>query len=234
LTGKKVKKQEHEKLSAANIEHVISLMEAKQPITKKAACEILNISYNTTRLAKIIDEYKENKAYEAARREKNRGKPAEPHEIQTIIELYLIGDPISDISKRLYRPTSFVSTIIERIGVPTRPTGDDKHFKALLPEQCVAKSFKIGDIVWSAKYHATAKIMAVLDDDYFNAHKGMVRVDYPAISGANCYKIHIRERLEDVPARFANVGVGGFFASALAYDLGSLEHLKEYVNLEKL
>lgn len=235
MTGKKVKAKDHEKLTPANIAHVISLMEAKQPITKKAACEILNISYNTTRLAKIIEEYKDNKAYEAQRREKNRGKPAEQHEIQSIVELYLLGDTVSEIAKRLYRPTAFVNNIIERIGVPTRPTGDDRYRKAILPEQCLAESFELGQIVWSAKYHATAKIMAIFDADYFAKNPGLVPVDYPKVNGAQCYKIHVSEKIEDTPARFAAVKAGGFFASALAYDLGSLEHLKQLgINLEKL
>jgi hypothetical protein len=232
---KGIKTKDHEKLTHTNIEHVIKLLEDKQPITKKAACEILNISYNTTRLGKIIDEYKENKAYEASRREKNRGKPAESHEINTVIELYLLGEPVSDISKRLYRSPQFVSAIIERIGVPIRPTGDDWHRKAQLPEQCLSDTFTIGQIIWSAKYHASAKILAVYDEAYYRTHPGMSPIDYEAVNGCPCYKIHVKERLEDVPGKFSNVQSGGFFASQLAYDLGSLEHLKQYgVELEKL
>ena len=232
---KTITAKDHEKLSHANIEHVIKLLEDKQPITKKAACEILNISYNTTRLTKIIDEYRENKAYEASRREKNRGKPAEPHELNTVIELYLMGEPISDISKRLFRSAQFVSAIIERIGVPLRPTGDDRYRKTQLPEQCIRDSFEVGEIVWSAKYHAPAKIMAVLNPKFYAAHPGVVPVNYRELNGCDCYKIHVRERMEDLPTRFSNVSNGGFFASALAYDLGSLEHLKLLgINLEKL
>ena len=49
-----VKKRSHEKLTDSNIQHVIGLLNAKSPITKKEACSILNISYNTTRLGTII------------------------------------------------------------------------------------------------------------------------------------------------------------------------------------
>jgi len=55
----RVKAKEHENLSEANIKKVIELLEAEKPITKKEACEVLNISYNTTRLSKIIEEFKE-------------------------------------------------------------------------------------------------------------------------------------------------------------------------------
>ena len=51
-----VKKQDHERLDDATIGRVVSLLGAEKPITKKAACETLNISYNTARLKKIIDE----------------------------------------------------------------------------------------------------------------------------------------------------------------------------------
>ena len=64
---KGVKKKEHEKLDDATIERVIGLLEGEKPITKKEACEALNIRYNTTRLKNIIEEYQEK----AARRKKN-------------------------------------------------------------------------------------------------------------------------------------------------------------------
>ena len=56
-----VKKKDGEKLDDANIERVIGLLNQEKPITKKAACEALNISYNSTRLTRIIDEYHERK-----------------------------------------------------------------------------------------------------------------------------------------------------------------------------
>ena len=40
-----MQEEEHEKLEDSNIEHVITLLNAVPPITKKEACEILNISY---------------------------------------------------------------------------------------------------------------------------------------------------------------------------------------------
>ena len=47
------KKKSYENLTDSNIKNVISLLEAEKPITKKEACDILNISYNTTRLNKL-------------------------------------------------------------------------------------------------------------------------------------------------------------------------------------
>lgn len=233
---KKVKKKEHENLSSGNIEKVISLLAAEKPITKKTACEILNISYNTTRLSKIIEEYKTEKAYTEERRAKNRGKPAADHEIQTIIEQYLSGENVSEISKRLYRSSLFVQSIIERVGVPTRPVGDDKHREDILPEQCVAEEFAVGDIVWSAKYHRPAKIIHELTLDYCKDKPGLMSRDYLAEDGARMYLVYIMERVEnEVMSVFARVEQGGRFSYAFAYKLGRLEHLKKYgINLERL
>ena len=55
-----VRRKEGEDFSKATIKRVISLLESAKPITKKDACAILNITYNTTRLNKIIQEYKSN------------------------------------------------------------------------------------------------------------------------------------------------------------------------------
>ena len=51
-----IKTRKHENLTETNIQHVMELLNADSPITKKEACSILNISYNTTRLNKIIED----------------------------------------------------------------------------------------------------------------------------------------------------------------------------------
>ena len=199
-----------------------------KPITKKDACAILNIAYNTKRLANIIDEFKDRKAYEASRREKNRGKPAEPHEIQTVVEQYLASENVTDIAKRLFRPTAFVHNIIERVGVPTRPTGDDRFIKAMLPDACMADSFALKEVAWSAKYHRPCIIEAEITPEYAEDKPGLEVVDYEA-EGAKMYRIYVLEPIdEEVLPQFASVSKGGRYAYAYAYDLGKLEHLKAY------
>ena len=51
-----VRKRAGENLSPANIRRVIHSLN-EEGITKKVACEMLNISYNTTRLNRIIEEF---------------------------------------------------------------------------------------------------------------------------------------------------------------------------------
>ena len=72
----RVKKRAYENLSAANIQKVIELLRQEKPITKKEACEVLSISYNTTRLNKIIAEFEERQEYVAKRKATNKGKRA--------------------------------------------------------------------------------------------------------------------------------------------------------------
>ena len=85
---KRVKKKSHEKLTDTNVQHVVELLKGDDPITKKEACSILNISYNTTRLTNIIDEYLERLDYKNKRKAQNKGKPARRDEIIRVIEEY--------------------------------------------------------------------------------------------------------------------------------------------------
>ena len=62
-----IKKKAHEKLDDTTIKRVMVELESKNPITKKEACGMLNISYNTTRLAKIIKNYEKNKIFSKKR-----------------------------------------------------------------------------------------------------------------------------------------------------------------------
>ena len=217
MTIKKgVKKKEHENLTSANVEKVINLLEAAKPITKKEACEILNISYNTTRLGKIIEEYRESKTLQEQRRSANRGKPASPYEMQVCIENFLEGDPIADTASRLFRSPSFIKRIIEDIGVPEKSVSYWEP--SMIPDKCVSETFKIGQIVWSARYGGM-----VIIRDYYPAHSEFNKQDY------DCYHIYVIEVIEEASPYFPQLTeYGGKYATSTWFDLGSLEHLKEF------
>ena len=174
-------------------------------------------------MQKIIDEYIERKEYTAKRKSANRGKRATESEIKQIIEDYLDGDPISDIAARLYRSPSFVNGIVQRVGIPTRPSGDERYKPAILPDECIAEEFKIGEIAWSAKYHSPCEIRQELDDSYTERY------------GEKCYRIYISEKIDEISPYFPQVERGGFNAYAPAYELGKLEHLTDYgVNVSNI
>ena len=235
----RVKKKSHEKLTSQNIQHVISLLNPTssqtKAITKREACSILNISYNTTRLDKIIQDFHEQKEYRSRRVSQNRGRPARPDEVQDIVKEYLSGENVSNIAKGLYRSPAFVKSLLEKIGVPQRPTKvEGRKQEYYLPEQCVADNFDEGEIVWSATHHAPAVIDKRLSKEHQDSKTGLQTVDYINKYGCDCYSIYVRQKpstedMWDMP------DVGGFYAFALAYDLGKLKHLEEYgVDLAKL
>lgn len=205
---KRIKKKEGENLTDSNVKRVIGLLNASPAITKKEACNILNISYNTTRLNNIIEQYETVQFHRKKLIAKKRGKPASPEEIANIAESFLAGTSLSDISKEVYRSVAFVKNVINKVGVPARPQGEDRLEVQFLPEECVSESFDIGEVAWSAKYHTSCEVLAKLD-----------KFTYEGKYGA-CYRVWIREPTE-TPQSF-----GGFNAYVPAYDLGSLKHIE--------
>lgn len=196
---KRVKTKTGEDLSDANIAKVISLLENKdKKITKKEACELLHITYNTTRLDTIITNYKDKQQSRKELRAKRRGKPPTDDEISCIIRDYLEGDPISKISEKLYRGTFFVKNVIKSQSLPERVPGAT-FWKdiPLIPEKARAESFSDNEVVYSARYHS----LAIIKGKFVDKKKQEV------------YRIFVLG--ED----------NQFMAYQPAYDLASLKHL---------
>ena len=229
---RRIKKKESENLSDTNIRKVIDLLSGSSPITKKEACGILNIAYNTTRLQRILDEFEETQAYREKRKSQNKGKAATADEVADAITRFLSGDPISDIASGLYRSSGFIKAIIERVGVPQKQEGKFDY----LPEECVAEDFAHGEIVWSAKYHGPAIIKQELSIDYQAELPGCKDVNYEKKYSSKAYNIWVIEKIDDdYSDRWTTATGGGFTATQLAYDLGKLTHLEKYgVDLSRI
>lgn len=159
-TSIKIGKAE-ENLSEANMEKVIALLEAEKPITKKLACELLCISYNTTRLGTLIETYKRKVEHRNARRAEKRGTAATQEEIQYTISEYMSGTPVSSIADSMYRGPSFVNSIITKYEVPVKPKSQDYFKPELIPEAAVRTEFAISEKVYSARYDSLARIEAL-------------------------------------------------------------------------
>ncbi len=236
---KTVKKKDYENLSNQNIEKVISLLNpssSEKPITKKEACDILNIAYNTTRLNKIIEDYEERKAYVKKRKKDLRGRPASAAEIAEACESYLTGDTISDISKSLFRSPSFVRNILERVGVPQRPNSKEERLDPhYYPDECLSEEYKEGETAWSATYHSAVEVKQRLTPEYIAKKPGLANTDYESKYGCPVYAIYVKQKIDSDDTYFSNVTQGGFSAYAPAYELCKLEHLREYgVRIERL
>jgi len=161
----RVKVKDSEKLTPSNIRQVINLLESDKPITKKEACSILRISYNTTRLGNIITSYKERLATEKRLRQKNFGKPASQQETVGAIERYLNGEPLYKIAETMFRSSAFIKGIMNRHSVPVRTTSHSYFHPELLPDEVVTQDFEPGELVWSAQYNHTARVSVRHDDD---------------------------------------------------------------------
>ncbi len=163
-------KNEDERLDDAHMGRVIEFLEPKNGTkggTKKEACQILGIAYNTTRLATLIEKYKEKLAYNAKRRGELRGKPATSEETNYIIQSYLEGETIDGISKSTFRGSSFIKAILERYAVPIRASSQDYFRPELIPEGAVRNRFAIGEVVYSARYDSIARIDRESEDSRY-------------------------------------------------------------------
>jgi hypothetical protein len=160
--AKKRSELEQELMTEANILRVISLLDPKQegakPITKKDACQILGMAYNTTRLATILEEFKAKRDRDTQRRAALRGKPATLEETKYIIQEYLEGATVDAISKSTYRGTTFIRGILDQYAVPIRVPGHTYFTPELIPDGAVRSRFAVGEVVYSARYDSTARI----------------------------------------------------------------------------
>jgi len=198
---KSVKVKDTEDLSDSNIEKVIALLSAEKPCTKKDACAILNIAYNTSRLQTIIDNFLEKKARTAKLRAEKSHTPATEGEIQYSILEYLNGSPVSTIAESLYRSASFVDKILERCAVPRRAMGWSYTTPQLIPEEASRDTFELGEKVWSARYESLATIKAEMPSQ---SHPSKV------------YRIYLEDEAWQQSAYQP------------AEELGSLQHLTKY------
>jgi hypothetical protein len=194
---------ENDLMTDANISKVIRLLEPAEegvkPITKKDACQILGMAYNTTRLATIIEDFRNKQARNAERRAALRGKPATKDDLVYIIGEYLNGETVDAISKSIYRSPSFIKKVLEDNSVPVRVPGSTYFDPQLIPEGAVRTRFTVGEIVYSARYDSIARI----DTETSTEKYGYI------------YRVWL---LSDRWLQAANQE---------AYELASLEHLRE-------
>jgi len=155
-----IRKQDHEKLDDATVGRVVAQLEQDSPITKKAACEILNINYSTTRLAKIIEEYRENIEYVEKRKKQMRGQPFGDLELKDIVVSYLSGESIASIARRLFRSLHIVKAKLKALDLPERAKTTDYTNPQMMPDEMVSEKFERGEYVWSTKYNCVAEVIS--------------------------------------------------------------------------
>jgi hypothetical protein len=216
-----IKTRKHENLTETNIQHVIELLKDEKPITKKEACSILNISYNTTRLNKIIEDHQETVAYRERRKAQNKGKGATEMEIKQVVNFYLDGSNISDIAKGLYRSPAFIKAIIDRVGIPQKLAMTDYEGRknAILPEQCVAEEFEVGEKIWAVRQNYPALVEREVQEEKAEERGYKIYL---------CYTIECSQHdLKD--SYFPHLTYAGKYYPLASYDMGKLNHLQKYL-----
>jgi len=171
---------EKELLTDANLIKVIGLLNPEdvkdKPITKKTACAILGIAYNTTRLTSLIEAYLERVKYTAERRKANKGKKVTEQETVLAIQSYIEGESVAAIAKMLFRSTGFVNRILDKAGVTLRALSHDYFIPEQIPDVAVRSEFAIGEVVYSAKYNANAIVKREMPDQAQLGHGKVYRV----------------------------------------------------------
>jgi len=162
-----IRKKDYERLDNATIARVVLLLEQDQPVTKKAACEILNISYNVTRLGKIIQEHKDKIEYTEKRLKANKGRSFSDLELKELVINYLSGDSMSSIADIMYRSTHVVKKKIQELHLPERSKNATYHKPDLMPDEMVSNTFNIGEYVWSSRYNCVAEIRSNFRTDIY-------------------------------------------------------------------
>lgn len=163
--GRGVKKQEGEDFSPATLEKVIAGLAQDKPITKKAACEMLHITYNTTRLGKIISEYTETRERDKMMRKKMRSKPIDIPTASLIVSSYLSGTSLADISDETYRSTAVIKNVLKKYNVPIRNSAVDYFHPVFLEDDAVSNDYMLGDLVYSARYDMPGTIDVLKNSD---------------------------------------------------------------------
>lgn len=145
-------------LTDANLERVISLLEAEKPITKKAACEILGIAYNTTRLGELIQKYKDKRQHKLAMYAKKRGVPADAVEVTDIVKSYLQNTSITEIAASNYRTTDFIKKVLTKHGVTIRDVESNYWNPPMIDDSALKRVYQVEERCYAVRYKSLAKV----------------------------------------------------------------------------
>jgi hypothetical protein len=82
----------------------------------------------------------------------------------------------------------------------------------------VSNTFEPGEKVWYTRKDLPARVIKEFRND----------TNYEDKYGSKCYQIYVIELTDFESPYFGFIKEGGYYATALAYDLGSLKHLEKY------
>jgi hypothetical protein len=199
----KVKAKDYEDLSDANIQRVIAGLEAEQPISKKDACNMLNIAYNTTRLTNIITEYKERQERDKRIRSEKRKQATTIDDVSWLVKQYLVENlSITEIAKNMYWSTNRVLSVLDEYGIPRKPVGAkyalSRKETAYVPDSALSDEFAVGELVYSMKYNCLARVKAEFkSQDEFKVYRVYLDGNYQEYAYQPVYDLASLKHLTD-------------------------------------
>ena len=154
-----VRIKEGENITPQSVERVIKLLgDEEKPISKKEACDILRVAYNTKRLQAIIDEHNEKKEFIKSQKKAVRNTPVSKIDVASICGMYLSGEPLKEIVDSVFRSMSVVKRVLIQQNIPLRNASNTYQNPPYLPDNSYSEDYVKGDLVYSARYDSLATI----------------------------------------------------------------------------
>jgi predicted transcriptional regulator len=158
------KKIETQEIPEAKIRQAIWYLKTGK--TKKFVCEHLGIAYNTTRLTKIIEDFKAKEVREKELKEKAKNTALTEATKKDIVNSYLNGEAQSAIATRYYISPQRVKTVLLESNVPIRARAKNAPAKTEHIVQDLDVKFKLRDKVFYGSENSFATITEVFDEEY--------------------------------------------------------------------
>lgn len=150
-----------EDFSPASIKKAMEALENGR--TKKDVCAMLKMSYNTSRLQKVIDNFLEQEEFKKQRRKSLRGTAVTKSEKASMVRAFLSGESITQISEENYRSTTIIKNILAQYNIPLT-TSKNNYFNPVFLECGITDDYTKDDLVYSARYNSPAYIIKSITD----------------------------------------------------------------------
>jgi hypothetical protein len=153
-----------DEISEAKIRNAIWYLKSGK--TKKFVCEFLGIAYNTTRLAKIIDDFRAKEERAKELKEKAKTMEITPAMQRDIASSYINGEAQSSIASRYYMSPQKVKKILMDMNVPIRARAKNAAAKTEHVVQDLDIKLTLNDRVFYGSENCFAVITKVYDEEY--------------------------------------------------------------------
>jgi hypothetical protein len=134
--------------------------------TKKFVCEFLGIAYNTTRLTKIIEDFRAREERLKQLKEEAKTKEITAEIKKDMAVSYANGEAQTAIAARYYISPQKVKSILMDMNVPIRARAKNAPAKTEHIVQDLDVKFSVGDKVFYGIENSFAIIREVYDEEY--------------------------------------------------------------------